>query len=207
MRPIVLAIFLLCLASPAAALPAWLVRVVDGDTLEIRYGRERETVRIFGIDAPEQGQPGGFQAKLALAALVGVAPLDIVPVDRDRYGRLVARVEAGSRDIGLAMVRSGHAWQFTRYDDGPTLGRAQMAAQADGRGVWADPAALPPWDWRARTRARASLDLPADCRPAPRCGRMTSCAQAVLAVTRCSAGRLDGDQDGIPCEALCQPSG
>lgn len=180
---------------------------MDGDTLEIGSGRERETVRIFGIDAPERGQPGGAQSKLALAALVGAAHLKIFPVDRDRYGRLVARVEADGWDIGLDMVRSGHAWQFTRYDHGPTLGRAQTAAQAARQGVWSDPAPLPPWDWRATTHARATLDPPVDCRPAPRCRLMTSCAQALAAVARCGAGRLDGDRDGLPCEALCQPTG
>lgn len=32
---------------------------------------------------------------------------------------------------------------------------------------------------------------------------MTSCAEARFYLNECGLSRLDGDQDGTPCEALC----
>ena len=37
---------------------AKVVRVVDGDTIHIAAGDEIRRVRLFGLDAPEDGQPG-----------------------------------------------------------------------------------------------------------------------------------------------------
>jgi hypothetical protein len=36
------------------------------------------------------------------------------------------------------------------------------------------------------------------------CTQMTSCAEAIFFFTECGLGRLDGDGDGVPCEALCR---
>lgn len=35
------------------------------------------------------------------------------------------------------------------------------------------------------------------------CGQMTSCAEAHFYLTECGMHRLDGDNDGTPCESLC----
>ena len=32
---------------------------------------------------------------------------------------------------------------------------------------------------------------------------MTSCEEAKFYLTKCGLSRLDGDNDGIPCEQLC----
>lgn len=42
-----------------------------------------------------------------------------------------------------------------------------------------------------------------DCSGLPRtCGQMSSCAQAQKAL-QCGNGRLDRDNDGVPCESIC----
>ena len=41
-----------------------------------------------------------------------------------------------------------------------------------------------------------------DCAP-KYCKDMTSCEEAVYKLTVCEYGRLDNDNDGIPCEAIC----
>jgi endonuclease YncB( thermonuclease family) len=51
------AIFLLALCSPLAAVArdsATVVRVVDGDTLEVSLKGEIEKVRLIGFDTPEK---------------------------------------------------------------------------------------------------------------------------------------------------------
>jgi len=42
-----------------------------------------------------------------------------------------------------------------------------------------------------------------DCSGLPRkCGQMSSCEQAQKAL-QCGNGRLDRDNDGVPCESIC----
>lgn len=89
---------------------------VDGDTLRcIGMGR----VRLANIDAPElaghcaQGRtctPGdGNAATEALRSLLRGRSVSCQPVNRDRYGRIVANCQAGGTDLSCAMVDSGHA--------------------------------------------------------------------------------------------------
>ena len=43
------------------------------------------------------------------------------------------------------------------------------------------------------------------CSPRKTCGRINSCEEAVWYHRNCSwGGRLDGDNDGVPCESICR---
>jgi endonuclease YncB( thermonuclease family) len=125
------------------------VTVVDGDTIGVlRDGRE-VFVRLDGIDAPESGQPFGPQAKqfmsdAALNRIVVVSGSEI-----DRSGRLIARVTANGRDLSLAAVEAGFAWQFVRHSKDPMLTAAETRARSQRLGLWAQPNPTPPWDYRA----------------------------------------------------------
>lgn len=105
-----LALALLLLASPAAAQ----VRVVDGDT--IRVGAER--VRIFGLDCAELGDAGGREAKRALERMIAGRSVRLERIERDRYGRTVAKVFAGGLDVTCSMIRAGACREYERYSRG-----------------------------------------------------------------------------------------
>jgi endonuclease YncB( thermonuclease family) len=130
-------------------------RVVDGDTLEL----QGEKLRLQGIDAPElaqtceaDGRPVhcGKLAAEHLDELIGSRPLNCAVEGRDRYGRGLARCQAGGRDIAEEMTRDGWALSDRRYSDGRYSG-AERDARTGRRGIWAmkfeDPAR-----WRARRR-------------------------------------------------------
>ncbi|MBZ5486883.1 excalibur calcium-binding domain-containing protein [Halomonas aquamarina] len=36
------------------------------------------------------------------------------------------------------------------------------------------------------------------------CGQMSSCDEAMFHLLQCGNGRLDGDNDGVPCESICR---
>ncbi|MBI3958254.1 MAG: thermonuclease family protein [Chloroflexi bacterium] len=76
---------------PDGALQATLVRVVDGDTIEVTIGGQALTVRYVGIDTPERGEPGYKAAAAANQELLGSGTLWLAPdrTDKDRYGRLL----------------------------------------------------------------------------------------------------------------------
>lgn len=156
-------LLLLCCAPLAPARPcmAWeavVCGVHDGDTLTVAPGAAddlRMVVRLYGIDAPELDQPHGQQAAEAVAALVPVgAVVELVPVDTDRYGRIVALVVHEGRTVNLSMLKRGDAWlepKYCRLKFCRDWARAEALAREAGDGLWADPAA-PPWEWRKKKR-------------------------------------------------------
>jgi len=81
--------------KPLRWLGTYLVRrVIDGDTIEIEDpGGIRTRVRLRREDAPELDEPGGPEAKAALADRLLGRRVRVVPYARDRYGRLMATVE------------------------------------------------------------------------------------------------------------------
>lgn len=137
-------------ALPGASITGH-ARVIDGDTLEVAGTR----VRIFGIDAPEIGQrcgswSCGWAAKMAMERLVGSGSVSCTPMDRDRYGRTVAKCWAGGVDLGGRLVALGLATDYKRYSHG--LYRDQEdAAKAERLGIWATGFTAPE-DWRRGKR-------------------------------------------------------
>lgn len=130
-------------------------RLSDGDSFVVNAGALPTSVRLFGVDAPEQGQAYGAEAKRALAEMIDGKRIAIRMVDRDRYGRVVAIVETeDGRNVNQELVRQGAAWHFTKYDDSPELARLQQQAQSERRGLWAQPNPEPPWDYRNPQSAR-----------------------------------------------------
>lgn len=95
-------------------------RVVDGDTVELGNG---QTVRVVGIDTPEQGECGYEAASNHMADLVlrKKVVLTISDEHTDRYGRLLRYVNVGDIDAGLNQIRSGFA--IARYDSRDGYGR------------------------------------------------------------------------------------
>ena len=141
------AALVLLLALPVP-FDARVVAVHDGDTISVLRARRSIRLRLHAVDAPELGQPFGRAAKRGTSALVMNRVVQVVPVDTDTYGRLVARVFLGTTDVNLALVRRGLAWHYARYSTDPALAAAQLAARSEHTGLWADPGAFPPWAWR-----------------------------------------------------------
>ena len=136
------------------AVSARVVRVIDGDTVEVTIDGTEEDVRYIGIDTPETVKPGspvecyGPQASAANHRLVEGRTVRLV-FDRERrdaYGRLLAYVythargNAGSsRFVNAALVRDGYARTLTIAPNtahASALRRLQARAGRAGRGLW-----------------------------------------------------------------------
>lgn len=78
-------------------------RVIDGDTIET--SRRKISVRLANVNAPEKGQKGGAAAKKALEDLVLGEMVTVETKARDPYGRAVATVRLGRKNINNAMNR------------------------------------------------------------------------------------------------------
>lgn len=137
------------------------VNVHDGDTLTaLDDTNTQHRIRLQGIDAPELGQPFGRASRDRLVALAKGKAATITPHGTDRYGRTIATVEVDHDELGHRLVTEGLAWHYTRYSHDATLDAAQRAARAARRGLWADKAPTPPWDWRASEKQRRSVPSP-----------------------------------------------
>ncbi len=104
--------------------PAKLIRVVDGDTLQVWWQDERVSVRLLCINTPERGQPGYAQAtahlreQLASAHMVDLEFETPGQIARDRFGRLLAYVWFNGRNLNIEQVRAGHSRFWTKYGTG-----------------------------------------------------------------------------------------
>lgn len=152
------AIFLVAVLVIAADHPREItgkvVKIADGDTLTILVGEDRQRVRLHGIDCPERGQPFGTKAKeYALEHAAGKA-VSVKVRDRDRYGRLVGEVILpDGRNLNHDLVRAGLAWWYERYAPKDSQLKAlELEAREAKRGLWAEPEAMPPWEWRRKKK-------------------------------------------------------
>lgn len=155
-----------------AVLPGRVLRVVDGDTLDVRLSSGRIRVRLHGVDAPESDQPGGAEATRWLQQRLRDRDVQIEPVSQDQYDRLVAIVHLEDSNVNRELVQAGQAWAYRRY-----LRRAdrswcdaEAGARASRVGLWATGSPRAPWEHRA-TRGRGpftdfSNSSAEDCRRA-----------------------------------------
>lgn len=152
----VLCLWLLAAPACAGEFTGRVVAVADGDTLTVLdAGQRQHRVRLAEIDAPEKRQPFGQRAKQSLSDICFARVAVVADSGRDRYGRIVGRVRCAGMDANAEQVRRGMAWVYERYARDPDLWRLQEDARTARRGLWADVAPVPPWQWRAQRRRGA----------------------------------------------------
>jgi len=126
---------------------ARVVRVVDGDTIEARFGGRTEYVRYIGVDTPETVKPdtpvqcfGPRASTFNHRLLEGRRVRLVFGVERrDVYGRLLAYVYLGRRFVNAALARRGLARTLTIPPNdrfAPLFGRLEQGAARAGRGLW-----------------------------------------------------------------------
>jgi endonuclease YncB( thermonuclease family) len=164
-----LSVCALLLAVPAFAgvFLGNVVIVVDGDTLVVRDERAvRREVRLAGIDAPEMSQPYGMRSRARLVELAYGKRVRVTWYKRDRYRRLLGRVEVERAapcerppcldliDVAYAQVSTGHAWHDREHvleqalEDRVRFSRAEQEARMRRLGLWAETSPMPPWRYR-----------------------------------------------------------
>jgi len=156
--PMLAAVLLLAaLQARADPLAGRVVGVTDGDTLTVLVDRRPVKVRLHGIDAPEKAQAFGARSKQALSTLAFGKDAAVDVRDTDRYGRLVAVVTVAGRNVNREQVRAGMAWWYRKYaPDDRELQALEADARKARRGLWADRAPVPPWEFRRAPSTRTA---------------------------------------------------
>ena len=131
-------------------------RVLDGDTILVRNEGGTVTIRLYGIDCPEYGQPYWQEAKEAVQEMVLNKKVRIESMDTDQYGRTVALVGIRGGLANAELVRRGMAWVYTHYCTQQPLCRSlhdiEDAARMNRVGLWRDRKPIPPWVWKHSRR-------------------------------------------------------
>ena len=186
---------------------AWVVNVVDGDTIDVLTGTTTYRVRYIGVDTPETvhptigEEPYGREASERNRQLVlgKTVYLERDVSETDQFGRLLRYVwlEDG-RMVNAVLVAEGYAQVATyppdvRYSEEflDLQGRAQRA----GKGLWAASGT------ESTVVGGCDPAYPDVCIPPPPpdldCGEITHRRFTVLPP---APHRFDGDRDGIGCE-------
>lgn len=134
---------------------AKVIRIMDGDTMEVLYKNRSTKIRLAHIDCPEvkKSQPFCQHAKKALSDLCFGQQVVVLGEKTDRYGRLIAVVVNRKRQIiNQEMVKQGMAWHFKKYSHDPIYANLEIEAQKNKIGLWQDSSPTPPWQWRKPKR-------------------------------------------------------
>ena len=137
---------------------AKVIRILDGDTMEVWYQDQPIKIRLAHIDCPEKRghQPFGTKAKQALSHLCFGQMVTVQGQKYDRYKRLIAVVINDKKQVlNQEMIKQGMAWHFKKYSSDPLYAQLEINARQNKVGLWQEADAVAPWDWRGTKHSLA----------------------------------------------------
>jgi endonuclease YncB( thermonuclease family) len=87
-------------------------RVIDGDTVVYKNGNISQSVRLLGINTPEKGEYLYNEAKKFNEKQALNKSLIVESKGKDLYGRELAYLYDGDRNLNLELVREGYAGTY-----------------------------------------------------------------------------------------------
>lgn len=206
-------------SSPARRSTTLVVRVVDGDTIEVHAGEGLLDVRLIGVDTPETVHPsepvGCFGSKASdftKSQLEGKrVRLEFDVETKDRYGRTLAYVWLADQMFNQTLIARGYGQVATyppnvKYVDLFTA--AQRSARNNNRGLWracrgggGKSGGSKPADAAGGSKGNCDPNYQGACIPSYPpdldCGDVSA---ARFHSTGNDPHGFDGDGDGIACE-------
>ncbi|HSW88569.1 MAG TPA: thermonuclease family protein [Candidatus Saccharimonadales bacterium] len=127
------------------------VKVVDGDTIEVLINEKKTKIRLIGIDTPEVvdprkpvqcfGKEASNHAKEMLTGKEVRLVADPTQGDKDKYGRLLRYVFLpDGTNFNLQQIAEGYAFEYTYdipYQYQTEFRQAQQKARDTNLGLWA----------------------------------------------------------------------
>ena len=141
--------------DPHQRLHGKVTRVADGDTITLWADGKKTKVRLQGIDCPEQDQLFGKQASHFLRDLILNREVEVQPLGQDSYGRVLGEVFYSGKNLNKELLKQGYAWWYQTYaKDRRDYRDLEQEARNAKRGLWSDPQAIPPWEFRKNKRSK-----------------------------------------------------
>ncbi len=131
------------------------LRVIDGDSVELGINGQTVESRLIGINAPELADCQGPASKQALVDLAEGQRVEIRDFGPDRYGRLLVDMSVDGRSLNLNMVESGWALaqHSNEHGDAKEWVEAMQDAAKGRQGMWGMDQQCPPADAAVRITA------------------------------------------------------
>lgn len=192
------------------------VRVVDGDTIEVTKNNVKSTIRLIGVDTPELLDPrktvecfakeASEKTKSILTNQNVYLEIDPTQGDKDKYNRLLRYVflENGV-NFNKQLLLEGFAHEYTYnlpYKYQNEFKEAENIARITKKGLWHESACI-----NISTIVTPAISSGAifSCSVKKEsCSEMYSCEEAFFYFKTCGILRLDGNNDGKPCERICK---
>jgi len=145
------------------------IKVFNGDTIQVKGQDTPFTVRLAGIDAPElsakkseEAQPFGREARTYLENLILNKRVSIKGYGEKSYGLMWGEVFLGDRNVSLEMLRAGYAAVYLEKSpkelDLSRYYPDQKEAKAAKKGIWAlGNNYVSPAQWRKRRKTKRSI--------------------------------------------------
>jgi micrococcal nuclease len=140
------------------------IAITDGDTLTIKDATgEEHRIRLGEIDAPEKSQEYGKEAAETLKELTLDKDVKVFWKKKDSFtwkttdhqtktGRIIGGVYIGDRVINRELLECGAAWHYKEFSKDETFALAESYAKEHKYGLWANPEAIAPWEYRKRKK-------------------------------------------------------
>ncbi len=124
--------------------------IIDGDTIEIKYNKNIERVRLIGIDTPESKNPDKskniIQGKTASEYMKKILNNKLINIEfdiqeRDKYGRLLLYIYLNNEMINEKLLKEGYARLATYLPNVKYVDKfinAQKYARENNIGFWED---------------------------------------------------------------------
>lgn len=129
---------------------AKVIAIKDGDTVVILLeGNLQKTLRLAEVDCPESGQPFGKNAKQFTSDQIFGKNIKFYETDTDRYGRTIAKIYYDNgKYLSEEIIKYGFGWWYYYYSNNKVLEQLELQASRNKIGLWSDPNAIAPWEWR-----------------------------------------------------------
>lgn len=148
-----LILLLLISCSVFADFSGQVVKVIDGDTVDILTAKNHKIrVRLFAIDAPERGQAYVNKSRQFLASLIAGKNVLVKENQKDVYNRTLGTIFYNDVNINAKMVENGYAWayRFKNKATDESMIPLETAAKQARLGLWQDKNPVAPWDFRRK---------------------------------------------------------
>jgi micrococcal nuclease len=191
-------------------------RVIDGDTIEVTKDNIKFTIRLIGVDTPELLDPrkivecfakeASDKTKSALTDKDVYLESDPTQGDKDKYNRLLRYVILLDKtNFNKQLLLEGFAHEYTYnlpYKYQSEFKDAENIARITKKGLWHQNACL---TISPTVTPALQIDKNFSCNIKKQsCSEMGSCEEAVFYLKTCKISRIDGNNDGIPCENICR---
>lgn len=145
-----------------------ITRIIDGDTVKVKSDKEEYTVRLYGVDAPEKGQPFSEESTDIIRKH---CPIDkevaVYVLGTDKYRRALGLLYCNGTNSPPSenefLLFYGYAWAHTFFLEKhkgayPEVYKYYLEYEKNAKdaaiNIWSEPNPLPPWEYRKIQRSK-----------------------------------------------------